>query len=89
MTRPASIVEEDHDRILTTYLRALARDHGVRPAASPGHEVRTCPSCGARAVFTLDPEGTWYRCRHCGHFAYPAPSGPDRSRSGCGGVANG
>jgi hypothetical protein len=69
MARPATIVEEDPDLILATYLRALARDPSPRSALSPGHDVRTCPSCGTQAVFTLDPEGTWYRCKHCGHFA--------------------
>lgn len=69
MGQPAPVIEEDFDRVLGSYLRALARDPSPRPAASPGHQMRTCPSCGARAAFVLDPEGTWYTCKSCGHLA--------------------
>jgi len=52
------------------YVRALERygdSRDERP--SPGHVIRHCPSCGMRAMFRLDPEGTWFECLHCGHYA--------------------
>jgi hypothetical protein len=56
--------------LLMRYLRNLARTgYPERPGPSPGHQVRTCPACGGRASFSLDPEGTWYRCHRCGHYA--------------------
>jgi DNA-directed RNA polymerase subunit RPC12/RpoP len=36
---------------------------------SPGHDLRTCTECGERAAFTLDAEGTWFRCTRCGAYA--------------------
>jgi hypothetical protein len=70
MARPAEILELDEDRILRDYLRLLTRE--ARPELrlrSPGHDLRTCTSCGSRTAFTLDPEGTWFRCVRCGEFA--------------------
>jgi len=52
------------------YVRALERygdSRDERP--SPGHVIRHCPSCGMRAMFRLDPEGMWFECLHCGHYA--------------------
>ncbi|MDQ3991693.1 MAG: hypothetical protein M3245_05225 [Actinomycetota bacterium] len=62
----------DRDPLLAAYLRARARsgEEDRRDGEpSPGHAIRTCPSCGERAIFTLDPEGTWYACSLCGEFA--------------------
>jgi hypothetical protein len=70
MARPAEILELDEDRILRDYLRLLTKE--ARPELrlrSPGHDLRTCGSCGSRTAFTLDPEGTWFRCTRCGEFA--------------------
>jgi Zinc-binding domain of primase-helicase len=38
-------------------------------AVAPGHQIRTCPNCGERARFRLDPEGTWAICEACGQLA--------------------
>jgi PHP family Zn ribbon phosphoesterase len=36
----------------------------------PTHQIRTCTHCGAHTWFRLeDPEGGWYTCSRCGHFA--------------------
>jgi hypothetical protein len=52
------------------YLQALERHGDPREdVPSPGHVVRYCANCGMRAMFRLDPEGTWYECLHCGHYA--------------------
>jgi hypothetical protein len=51
------------------YLQALKRlgpPEDERP--SPGHVIRHCHTCGQRAMFRLDPEGTWYECLHCKHY---------------------
>lgn len=70
MARPAEVLELDEDQILRDYLRVLTRDgHGEPMLRSPGHDLRTCASCGRRTAFTLDPEGTWFRCTHCREFA--------------------
>jgi hypothetical protein len=52
------------------YMEALKR-HGQPEDAepSPGHVIRYCNNCGMRAMFRLDPEGTWYECLHCKHYA--------------------
>ncbi len=52
------------------YVEALRR-HGKteEPQPSPGHVVRYCHSCGMRAMFRLDPDGNWYECLHCRHYA--------------------
>jgi hypothetical protein len=59
------------DRLLyRRYLEALERYGPPEPQApSPGHAVRHCPGCGKAAIFRLDPEGTWYECTRCGHYA--------------------
>ncbi len=53
------------------YLEALARygPPAREESPSPGHVVRYCHGCGMRAMFRLDPEGTWYECLHCQHYA--------------------
>jgi hypothetical protein len=69
MARPASRIDE-FDSVFRDYLRALARTTGQGGRApSPGHDVRTCPSCGRRVPFALDPQGTWFRCSVCGRYA--------------------
>ncbi|HEV3474844.1 MAG TPA: hypothetical protein VG602_05735 [Actinomycetota bacterium] len=52
-------------------LRVLDRDEDddASKVRSPGHDLRTCASCGARTAFILDPAGTWFRCSHCGEYA--------------------
>lgn len=57
-------------RLLHEYLRLLER-YGGPPEirVGPGHEIRTCPSCGHQAIFHIDPEGMWARCSHCEHYA--------------------
>jgi hypothetical protein len=69
MARPAEVLDPQDDVLLRRYLRGLARQHGVPREPSPGHAIRTCPTCGARSIFVLEPEGTWYRCSRCGHYA--------------------
>ncbi len=62
--------ELDRDPIYQRYLAALRR-HGVPDpeVPSPGHAIRNCASCGQHTMFRLDPEGTWYECMRCGHYA--------------------
>lgn len=56
--------------MLRSYLRALARTGGDgREDLGRGRQRRVCAHCGQRAVFTLESEGTWYRCTHCGRYA--------------------
>jgi len=52
------------------YVQALKR-HGSpeETVPSPGHVIRYCHSCGQRAIFRLDPDGNWYECLHCKHYA--------------------
>ena len=70
MARPAEVLELDEDRILRDYLRLLTQDAHTEPMLrSPGHDLRSCVSCGRRTAFTLDPEGTWFRCTVCGEYA--------------------
>ena len=70
MARPAEVLELDEDRILKDYLRILTHEgHPDLRLRSPGHDLRTCATCGRRTAFTLDPEGTWFRCTHCGEYA--------------------
>jgi hypothetical protein len=69
MARPAEVLDTEDDVLLRRYLRGLARQHTVHREPSPGHAVRTCPTCGTRSIFVLEPEGTWYRCSTCGHYA--------------------
>jgi hypothetical protein len=60
----------DEDRVLRDYLRIRTRDGPANPKLrSPGHDLRTCADCGERTAFTLDPEGTWFRCSNCGSYA--------------------
>jgi hypothetical protein len=52
------------------YLAALRRYGDPEPPApSPGHAIRQCTHCGRATMFRLDPDGTWYECTRCGHFA--------------------
>jgi hypothetical protein len=69
MARPAAMLDTQDEVLLRRYLRALAREPRTVREPSPGHAVRTCPSCGERSIFVLEPEGTWYRCSRCGHYA--------------------
>ena len=56
--------------MLRSYLRALARTGGSGDQVlGRGRQLRVCAQCGERAVFTLEAEGTWYRCTHCGRYA--------------------
>ncbi|MGH2691435.1 MAG: hypothetical protein ACRDHM_02925, partial [Actinomycetota bacterium] len=60
---PTTIETLDEDRLLRDYLRNRTRSSQMNPRfGSPGHELRTCAECGRRTAFTLDPEGTWFRC---------------------------
>jgi ribosomal protein L37AE/L43A len=70
MAQSAHVATSPQDTLLGRYLRALARDPDeLGRARAPGHAVRTCPTCGQRAIFALESEGTWYRCSRCGHYA--------------------
>jgi hypothetical protein len=70
MASPAEVMELNEDQLLHDYLRILTRDGSNDPKLrSPGHDLRTCATCGSRAAFTLDPEGTWFRCTRCGEYA--------------------
>ena len=59
------------DRLLyRRYVEALKRYGPPEPKPpSPGHAIRRCPGCGSTTIFRLDPDGTWYECTRCGHFA--------------------
>ncbi len=61
---------EPEDALYERYVQALARygDPGEE-TPSPGHVIRYCHTCGLRAMFRLDPEGNWYECLHCKHYA--------------------
>lgn len=64
-------LELRRDDLLDRYRRALmsyAR-HQESAGLPPGQDIRTCTHCGNHARFRLDPEGTWYACTMCGHFA--------------------
>jgi hypothetical protein len=70
MAQVAERIDIDEDRLLRDYFRLLTRkDHPEPMLRSPGHDLRTCPSCGKRTAFTLDPEGTWFRCSRCRAYA--------------------
>ena len=70
MAQPGTRFEREYDVVLQDYLRILTRKGRPEPMLrSPGHDLRTCPSCGARTAFTLDPKGTWFRCSRCGEYA--------------------
>jgi hypothetical protein len=57
----------DEGDLLSSYLRLLGRyaepDRMIVPATS---QVRTCSSCGRRALVHLDPVGSWAWCSACG-----------------------
>ena len=60
----------DRDDLYRSYMRALQRyGPANQDAPSPGHVVRYCSNCGMRSMFQLDPEGMWYECLHCKHYA--------------------
>jgi hypothetical protein len=68
MAQPAGRL--DDRRLLHDYLRLLQRYGEPEDAeVGPGHEIRTCATCGQQAIFHIDPEGMWARCSHCEHFA--------------------
>lgn len=61
--------EVQGDLLYQRYLQALRRYGESRSEEpSPGHVIRYCHNCGQRAMFRLDPEGSWYECLHCKHF---------------------
>ena len=68
----AQAEQELRGSLYVRYMQALKR-YGEAPEQddepSPGHVIRHCTSCGMRAMFRLDPEGTWYECLHCGEYA--------------------
>ena len=68
MARPEEQMQDSF--LYRRYLQALARygEPSDEPP-SPGHVIRHCPNCGMRSMFRLDPEGMWYECLHCGHYA--------------------
>jgi hypothetical protein len=35
----------------------------------PGCQMRTCASCGRRAMFHLEPDVGWARCSECRRYA--------------------
>lgn len=56
--------------LLREYVRLLIRTPAPEAKSpSPGHDLRTCGSCGAQSRFSLDPEGVWFQCGRCGAFA--------------------
>ncbi len=66
--------QEDSDNrgLYAAYVQALQRRGApaeAAPAPSPGHAIRHCATCGETTMFRLDPEGTWYECLRCGHYA--------------------
>jgi hypothetical protein len=68
MAQSRQVVEER--ALYERYLRALRRYGPPEPPSpSPGHAIRHCHACGQDAMFRLDPEGNWYECLHCGHYA--------------------
>jgi hypothetical protein len=70
MARPAQVLELSEDQMLRDYLRLLTRRDPPEPMLrSPGHDLRTCSSCGTRTAFTLDPQGTWFTCTRCGAYS--------------------
>jgi len=70
MAQPGQTLELEEGRVLRDYLRLLHGEARPEPKLrSPGHDLRTCGSCGSRTAFTLDPEGTWFRCTRCGEYA--------------------
>jgi len=62
--------ELERQLLYRRYVEALKR-HGEPedPEPSPGHAIRQCVKCGQATIFRLDPEGTWYECTRCGHYA--------------------
>jgi ribosomal protein L37AE/L43A len=70
MAQTVQRVEDEYGLVLRRYLGALAREgRPQRMVPSPGHQIRTCPECGRQAAFSLEPEGIWFRCSACGHYA--------------------
>ncbi len=61
------------DELLGRYLHALERHdepaENETDGLAPGHDVRTCASCGAHTVFRIDPDGDWSECTSCGRLA--------------------
>jgi hypothetical protein len=58
------------EELLARYRRSLMKyGQEPRPPLPPGQDVRTCSNCGRHTRFRLDPEGTWFSCTLCGHFA--------------------
>ncbi|MCA1726743.1 MAG: hypothetical protein LC722_03530 [Actinobacteria bacterium] len=60
----------ERESLYRRYLEALDRyGEPEERAPSPGHAIRHCPTCGAHTMFSLDPNGTWYECTRCKHYA--------------------
>ena len=58
------------DQLLSEYLALRTQSGaGAGQARSAEQRIRTCPSCGRRVVFYLEPEGGWARCSFCGRYA--------------------
>jgi len=60
----------EREALYLRYLNGLRRYGPPEdPPPSPGHAIRQCAHCGRATIFRLDPEGTWFECSRCGHFA--------------------
>ena len=60
----------EKEALYRRYLEALERyGEPEEPAPSPGYAIRHCAQCGSHTMFKLDPDGTWYECTRCHHFA--------------------
>jgi hypothetical protein len=58
------------DPLLAEYLTLRTQSRaGAGQTQSAEQRIRTCPSCGRRVLFHLEPEGGWARCSFCGHYA--------------------
>lgn len=63
---PGEGAPEERD-LLLDYLRLLGRRGGPPQPVEPSNpQVRTCTSCGRRALVRLDLEGSWAWCSACG-----------------------
>ena len=70
MALHASYAEPQADVLYRRYLHALERyGDPEAPPPSPGHAIRQCAHCGKATIHRLDPEGNWYECERCGHYA--------------------
>jgi hypothetical protein len=65
----AEPIDLEQSTVYERYLAALSRTRRLADPAPPGHEVRVCARCGARALFRIDPRGMWAECTECGRLA--------------------